>query len=71
MTKNYYKKNNEKIRKEAHEKYKNLPEEVKKRSINMVMENIKIFWRMSIENIFLEFRTRDSLVKKNFLLYLP
>ena len=62
MTKNYYKKNNEKIRKEAREKYQNLPEEEKKRSINMVVKDIRIFWRMSIENIFLEFRKRDSLV---------
>ena len=62
MTKNYYKKNNEKIRKEAREKYQNIAEEEKKRSINMVVKDIRIFWRMSIENIFLEFRKRDSLV---------
>ena len=40
MTKNYYKKNNEKIRKEAREKYQNLPEEEKKRSINIVVKDI-------------------------------
>ena len=71
MTKNYYKKNNEKIRKEAREKYQNLPEEEKKRSINMVVKDIRIFWRMIIENIFLEFRKRDSLVKKIFYYIYP
>ena len=71
MTKNYYKKNNEKVRKEAREKYQNLPEEEKKRSINMAVKDIRIFWRMSIENIFLEFRNRDSLVKKIFYYIYP
>ena len=63
MTSNYYKKNKEKLQKEAHERYKNLSKEEKdkkrqyagERFRNLSEEQyIRIFQRMSIEKKFLE-----------------
>ena len=43
MLTGYYQKNKEKLSKKARERYQNLSEEEKKRSLNMVVDNIKIF----------------------------
>ena len=43
----------------------------KKRSVNMVVNNIGIFWRMRTEFFFYNARNKDYLSIKQFLLYLP
>ena len=46
MLTGYYQKNKEKNSKKARERYQNLSEEEKERSINMIVNHIKIFYRM-------------------------
>ena len=43
MVNKYYQKHKEKLRKEAHERYQNLSEEEKTKSINMLISGIEIF----------------------------
>ena len=52
MLTGYYQKNKEKLSKKASGRHQNLSEEEKTKSANMVANDTKNFWRMSLEKFF-------------------
>ena len=69
---NLFEEEKEKKRQYARERYRNLSEEEKrKKSVNMVVNAIKAFWRIYIKKVFYNVRNKDYLSVKIFLLHLP